>query len=137
MAQTFTGRKRVRKFFGHIHEVAMMPNLIEVQKASYDQFLIVDEPKGGRPDECLQAVFKSLLKDDESHQFQGFILVVADGMAGSAPGDDQVAFVYNLLPVGFRDNAFAFGDPVIFGFIDMVVRANGATLLDGQLGNFI
>ena len=38
MAQTFTGRKRVRKFFGHIREVAEMPNLIEVQKASYDQF---------------------------------------------------------------------------------------------------
>ena len=49
--QTFTGRKRVRKFFGHIKEVAEMPNLIEVQKASYDQFLMVDEPVGGRLDE--------------------------------------------------------------------------------------
>ena len=60
MAQTFTGRKRIRKFFGHIREVAEMPNLIEVQKASYDQFLLVDEPKGGRPDEGLQSVFKSV-----------------------------------------------------------------------------
>ncbi len=60
MAQVFTGRKRVRKFFGHIREVAVMPNLIEVQKASYDQFLMVDEPKGGRGDEGLQAVFKSV-----------------------------------------------------------------------------
>ncbi len=64
MAQTsarkFTGRKRVRKFFGHIREAAEMPNLIEVQKASYDQFLLVDEPKGGRPDEGLQSVFKSV-----------------------------------------------------------------------------
>jgi DNA-directed RNA polymerase subunit beta len=64
MAQTsarkFTGRKRIRKFFGHIREAAEMPNLIEVQKASYDQFLLVDEPKGGRPDEGLQAVFKSV-----------------------------------------------------------------------------
>ncbi|MBN9035014.1 MAG: DNA-directed RNA polymerase subunit beta [Rhizobiales bacterium] len=62
MAQThtFNGRRRVRKFFGHIPEVAEMPNLIEVQKASYDQFLMVDEPKGGRPDEGLQAVFKSV-----------------------------------------------------------------------------
>jgi DNA-directed RNA polymerase subunit beta len=58
--QTFTGRKRVRKFFGHIKEVAEMPNLIEVQKASYDQFLMVDEPQGGRPDEGLQAVFRSV-----------------------------------------------------------------------------
>ncbi len=37
-----------------------MPNLIEVQKASYDQFLLVREPVGGRPDEGLQAVFKSV-----------------------------------------------------------------------------
>ncbi len=58
--QTFTGRKRVRKFFGHIREVAEMPNLIEVQKASYDQFLMVDEPEGGRLDEGLQAVFRSV-----------------------------------------------------------------------------
>ena len=60
MAQTFTGRKRVRKFFGKIQEVAEMPNLIEVQKASYDQFLLVLEPAGGRPDEGLQAVFRSV-----------------------------------------------------------------------------
>jgi DNA-directed RNA polymerase subunit beta len=60
MAQTFTGRKRVRKFFGKIEEVAEMPNLIEVQKASYDQFLLIQEPKGGRPDEGLQAVFHSV-----------------------------------------------------------------------------
>lgn len=62
MAQTlsFNGRRRVRKFFGNIPEVAEMPNLIEVQKASYDQFLMVEEPEGGRADEGLQAVFKSV-----------------------------------------------------------------------------
>ena len=60
MAQTFIGRKRVRKSFGKIEEVAEMPNLIEVQKASYDQFLLVAEPQGGRPNEGLQAVFKSV-----------------------------------------------------------------------------
>jgi DNA-directed RNA polymerase subunit beta len=48
MAQTltFNGRRRVRKFFGKIPEVTEMPNLIEVQKASYDQFLMVEEPEG-------------------------------------------------------------------------------------------
>ncbi len=60
LAQTFSGRKRVRKFFGHIREVAEMPNLIEVQKASYDQFLMVVEPAGGRLDEGLEAVFRSV-----------------------------------------------------------------------------
>ena len=60
MTQTFNGRKRVRKFFGHIAEVAQMPNLIEVQKESYDQFLQMKEPEGGRLADGLQAVFKSV-----------------------------------------------------------------------------
>ncbi|KKC31193.1 DNA-directed RNA polymerase subunit beta [Devosia psychrophila] len=60
MATTFNGRRKVRKSFGSIREVIQMPNLIEVQKASYDQFLLVDEPKGGRPDEGLQSVFRSV-----------------------------------------------------------------------------
>ncbi len=60
MATTFNGRRKVRKSFGSIREVTEMPNLIEVQKASYDQFLIVDEPKGGRADEGLQSVFRSV-----------------------------------------------------------------------------
>src|SRR5262249_57242839 len=59
-AQTFTGRKRVRKFFGKIQEVAEMPNLIEVQKASYDQFLLVQEPHGGRPSRSLHAAFREV-----------------------------------------------------------------------------
>ena len=60
MARTFAGRKRIRKMFGSIAEVAEMPNLIEVQKSSYDDFLMVKEPEGGREDTGLQAVFKSV-----------------------------------------------------------------------------
>ena len=68
MANTLVGRKRIRKFFGKIREVAEMPNLIEVQKASYDQFLMVDEPEGGRADEGLQSVFKSVFPISEADQ---------------------------------------------------------------------
>src|SRR6204780_2246876 len=60
MTLSFTGRKRIRKYFGKIVEVAQMPNLIEVQKTSYDQFLQVEKPEGGRRDEGLQAVFSSV-----------------------------------------------------------------------------
>ncbi len=61
MALSFTGRKRLRKYFGKMVEVAQMPNLIEVQKTSYDQFLQVDKPEVGvRKDEGLQAVFASV-----------------------------------------------------------------------------
>src|SRR6201999_2534959 len=61
MTLSFTGRKRLRKFFGKMVEVAEMPNLIEVQKTSYDQFLQVDRlDDGTRKDEGLQAVFASV-----------------------------------------------------------------------------
>ncbi|MEP4733945.1 DNA-directed RNA polymerase subunit beta, partial [Parvibaculum sp.] len=60
MTQSFTGRKRVRKVFGHIPQIAEMPNLIEVQKYSYDQFLQVEEPDGGREEQGLYSVFKSV-----------------------------------------------------------------------------
>ncbi len=60
MAQSFTGRKRVRKFFGKIPEVATMPNLIEVQRTSYEQFLLADVPPNTRPEEGLQSVFMSV-----------------------------------------------------------------------------
>jgi DNA-directed RNA polymerase beta subunit len=36
---TFTPRKRIRKSFGRIPEVAPMPNLIDVQRSSYEGFL--------------------------------------------------------------------------------------------------
>jgi DNA-directed RNA polymerase subunit beta len=58
--QTVLSRKRIRKVFGKGIEVAEMPNLIEVQKESYDQFLQMKEPAGGRLNEGLQAVFKSV-----------------------------------------------------------------------------
>ncbi len=60
MAISFTGRKRIRKSFGRIPEVATMPNLIEVQKNSYDQFLQSNVPPDERPDTGLQGVFKSV-----------------------------------------------------------------------------
>ncbi|MEO1793822.1 MAG: DNA-directed RNA polymerase subunit beta, partial [Pseudomonadota bacterium] len=59
-AATFNGRNRIRKRFGKIEEIAQMPNLIEVQKGSYDKFLIMKEPESGRGDEGLQAVFNSV-----------------------------------------------------------------------------
>ncbi|MEQ8816665.1 DNA-directed RNA polymerase subunit beta [Thalassobaculum sp.] len=57
---TFTGRKRVRKNFGRIAEVAPMPNLIEVQKSSYDAFLQMGVAPEKRTDVGLQEVFKSV-----------------------------------------------------------------------------
>ena len=60
MAISFTGRKRIRKSFGRIPEVAPMPNLIEVQRSSYDHFLQMGVPPEQRGNVGLQEVFKSV-----------------------------------------------------------------------------
>ena len=60
MARSFTGRRRIRKSFGRIPEVTEMPNLIEVQKTSYDQFLLADTDPDSRPNTGLQEVFSSV-----------------------------------------------------------------------------
>src|SRR6201747_606904 len=43
---TSATKKRIRKVFGNIHEVVQMPNLIEVQRESYEQFLRSDPSTG-------------------------------------------------------------------------------------------
>jgi len=60
MAKSFTGRKRIRKSFGRIAEVAPMPNLIEVQKSSYDHFLQMNVLPEQRQSVGLQEVFKGV-----------------------------------------------------------------------------
>jgi len=60
MAQAYVGQKRIRRYFGKIREVLEMPNLIEVQKSSYDLFLRSgdhDKPADG---EGIQGVFQSV-----------------------------------------------------------------------------
>ncbi|MEO1330607.1 MAG: DNA-directed RNA polymerase subunit beta [Pseudomonadota bacterium] len=60
MAQTHAGRKRIRKFFGKIREIADMPNLIEVQKSSYDLFLNSGEGLEPADGEGIMGVFQSV-----------------------------------------------------------------------------
>ena len=59
-AHSFTGRKRIRKSFGRIPEAIQMPNLIEVQRSSYEQFLQRETRVADRRDEGIEAVFKSV-----------------------------------------------------------------------------
>ncbi|MFO1127015.1 MAG: DNA-directed RNA polymerase subunit beta [Rhodospirillales bacterium] len=75
MASSFTGRKRVRKGFGRIGSAVQMPNLIEVQKSSYDQFLQRTIQAEHRTDTGLQEVFKSVfpIKDFSSRGTLEFV----------------------------------------------------------------
>jgi len=60
MAQTHSGHKRIRKFYGKIREVADMPNLIEVQKSSYDLFLRSGDQDVPLDGEGLKGTFQSV-----------------------------------------------------------------------------
>jgi DNA-directed RNA polymerase subunit beta len=60
MAQTYAGQKRIRKFYGKIHEVLEMPNLIEVQKSSYDLFLKSGDQDIPADGEGIKGVFQSV-----------------------------------------------------------------------------
>ncbi len=65
ITKSFTGRKRIRKSFGRIPEVAPMPNLIDVQRASYEAFLQSDVHSDNRAQAGLQEVFRSVFPIDD------------------------------------------------------------------------
>ncbi len=60
VSKSLNGRRRVRKTFGRIVEVAPMPNLIDVQRASYEAFLQMNVAPDSRTNTGLQEVFKSV-----------------------------------------------------------------------------
>jgi DNA-directed RNA polymerase subunit beta len=60
MAISLNGKTRIRRTFGRIPEVAPMPNLIEVQRSSYDHFLQMGVAAEDRVSVGLQEVFKSV-----------------------------------------------------------------------------
>src|SRR4051794_7212680 len=60
MAPTIQTNFRVRKNFGKISKIAEIPNLIAIQKHSYDKFLQAEVPPDKRDDTGLQGVFKSV-----------------------------------------------------------------------------
>jgi len=57
---SFTSRKRIRRSFGRIASITTMPNLIEVQKNSYEQFLQRFVSNDKRKEQGLQTVFKGV-----------------------------------------------------------------------------
>jgi DNA-directed RNA polymerase subunit beta len=61
MSQSLSVGKRIRKNFGQINLVASIPNLIEIQKNSYDKhFLQMDIKDVAREDKGLQSVLNSV-----------------------------------------------------------------------------
>ena len=65
ISRSFVGRKRIRRSFGRIPEVAPMPNLIDVQRSSYEAFLQMVVHPDNRTPTGLQEVFKSVFPIDD------------------------------------------------------------------------
>ena len=77
---TLLNRRRIRRSVGKINEVAQMPNLIEVQRNSYEQFLQMYVPIEDRIDTGLQAVFNSVfpIKDFVGRSMLEFVSYTLD-----------------------------------------------------------
>ena len=60
MAQTQASSKRIRRYYGKLVEVLQMPNLIEVQKSSYDLFLKSGDQAEPSEGEGLMGTFQSV-----------------------------------------------------------------------------
>jgi len=60
MANVIQSNFRIRKNLGRISRVIEVPNLIDIQKSSYDKFLQTNVPPGERVEVGLQAVFRSV-----------------------------------------------------------------------------
>ncbi|WP_322866809.1 DNA-directed RNA polymerase subunit beta [Aquicoccus sp. G2-2] len=68
MAQSFLGQKRLRKYYGKIREVLDMPNLIEVQKSSYDLFLKSGDQDIPQDGHGIKGVFQSVFPIKDFHE---------------------------------------------------------------------
>lgn len=53
-------KKRIRKNFGKIFSVAEIPNLIQVQKKSYEDFLQINVDSNNRQNRGLESVLRSI-----------------------------------------------------------------------------
>jgi DNA-directed RNA polymerase subunit beta len=60
MSSRVANNLRFRRNFGRIKKIIEIPNLIDIQKRSYDEFLQVDVAPGERRDSGLQGVFRSV-----------------------------------------------------------------------------
>ena len=65
MQLSFTEKKNIRKNFGKLKEILSIPNLIEVQKDSYDQFLYSNTENGIKIEKGLEKVFKNIFPIEE------------------------------------------------------------------------
>ena len=79
MASLISENRRVRRDFAKIPSPVEIPNLIDLQRKSYDKFLQADTPPHKRDNSGLQAVFKSVFPIEDfnrtaSLEFESYVL---------------------------------------------------------------
>jgi DNA-directed RNA polymerase subunit beta len=146
MATQVANNLRFRRHFGKIKRIIDIPNLIDIQKRSYDEFLQVDVPAESRTDTGLQGVFKSVfpIKDfneTASLEFVGYSLGMPKydveechqrGMTYAAPLKVTIQLV--IWDVDAQSNVRAIKNvkeqEVYFGEIPLMTR-NGTFMVNG------
>lgn len=136
---------RVRHSFGKIHHVVEVPNLIDIQKRSYEKFLQANVPQAERKDIGLQGVFKSIfpVRDFDGKNeliFIGYNLekppydveeCIQRGMNYAAPIKVQIELhEYQIMPDGQKRAILINPETVYFGDIPLMTE-NGTFIING------
>jgi DNA-directed RNA polymerase subunit beta len=145
MAQVHvTSNLRIRRSFGKIKKIIEIPNLIEIQKRSYDDFLQVGVSTEDRADVGLQAVFKSVFPIKDFNETASLEFVSYDlgtpkydveechqrGMTYAAPLKVKIQLVIWDVENGRRSIKNVKEQEVYFGEIPLMT-GNGTFMVNG------
>jgi DNA-directed RNA polymerase subunit beta len=146
MASTIQTNFRIRHSFGKITQIIDIPNLIDIQKRSYEKFLQANVPHEERTDIGLQGVFKSVfpIRDFQGAselQFVGYTLerpkydveeCIQRGMTYAAPIKVTIQlFIFDAASEGTERNVRDIKEQeVYFGEIPLMTE-NGTFIING------
>jgi len=145
MAQVHvTSNLRIRRSFSKIKKIIDIPNLIEIQKRSYDEFLQVGVSAADRQDTGLQAVFKSVFPIKDFNETASLEFVSYElgepkydvdechqrGMTYAAPIKVKIQLVIWDVESGRRSIKNVKEQEVYFGEIPLMT-SNGTFMVNG------
>src|SRR3989475_8766604 len=144
MAQQVTGNLRLRRSFGKIKKIIDIPNLIEIQKRSYEEFLQADVSAEQRPDPGLQGVFRSVFPIKDFNETASLEFVSYElgqpkydveechqrGMTYAAPLKVKIQLVIWDVEAGRRSIKNVKEQEVYFGEIPLMT-SNGTFMVNG------
>src|ERR1700680_1623280 len=139
-----TSNLRLRRSFGKIKKIIDIPNLIEIQKRSYDEFLQAGVLAENRTDTGLQAVFKSVFPIKDFNETASLEFVAYDlgtpkydveechqrGMTYAAPLKVKIQLVIWDVENGRRSIKNVKEQEVYFGEIPLMT-GNGTFMVNG------